>query len=247
VQDPTSQAEALAGAAGSVGVVVEAGGEQSPAADAVLESHTHHDDGAPKEAGGEAPADAERRGGRSRDRYGRDRRERGGERAERPAPADIATGAEVSADEQQQAFAPQAESQPADRGQREQRAQREERPQRAERQDRAPREERQRDPGRDRAPEAAAAAPVAAAPASGLPRVQPFQLPVEDLKGVAEGSGLQWVLSDAEKIAAAQAAAAAEPQPVRVPRERPPAVTLDDGPLVLVETKRDLRNMQLPF
>jgi ribonuclease E len=77
--------------------------------------------------------------------------------------------------------------------------------------------------------------------------VQPFQLDVDQLKGVAEGSGLQWVLSDADKIAAAQAAMASEPQPVRVPRERPPVVVVDEGPLVLVETKRDLRNLQLPF
>jgi len=32
-----------------------------------------------------------------------------------------------------------------------------------------------------------------------------------------------------------------------VPRERPPAVVVDEGPLVLVETRRDLRDMQLPF
>jgi ribonuclease E len=80
-----------------------------------------------------------------------------------------------------------------------------------------------------------------------VPRVQPFQLPVDDLKNVAEGSGLQWVLSDSGKISAAQAALAAEPQPVHVPRERPPAVVTDEGPLVLVETKRDLRDLQLPF
>jgi ribonuclease E len=34
---------------------------------------------------------------------------------------------------------------------------------------------------------------------------------------------------------------------VHVPRERPPAVALDNGQLILVETKRDLRNMILPF
>jgi ribonuclease E len=34
---------------------------------------------------------------------------------------------------------------------------------------------------------------------------------------------------------------------VRVPRERPPAIVFDEGPLVLVETRRDLRNMTLPF
>ena len=77
--------------------------------------------------------------------------------------------------------------------------------------------------------------------------MQAFQLPVEELARVAESSGLQWVNSDAERIAAAQAAIAAEPKPVHVPRERPAAVVMDQGPLVLVETKRDLGNMTLPF
>ena len=53
--------------------------------------------------------------------------------------------------------------------------------------------------------------------------------------------------SDAEKIAAVQAAIATEPKPVHVPRERPAPVVVDAGPLVLVETRRDLRNMPLPF
>jgi ribonuclease E len=42
-------------------------------------------------------------------------------------------------------------------------------------------------------------------------------------------------------------AIAAEPQPVRVPRERPAPVSLDEGPLVLVETRRDLGEMRLPL
>jgi ribonuclease E len=106
------------------------------------------------------------------------------------------------------------------------------------------------------APAAPAPAPIAAtasgAPAqpaaaeAGLPKVKPYQLPTQQLLQIAEGSGLQWVNSDAEKIAAAQAAIAAEPQPVRVPRERPAPVVIDEGPLVLVETKRDLRQFQLP-
>ncbi|RAR54471.1 UNVERIFIED_CONTAM: RNAse E [Acidovorax defluvii] len=88
----------------------------------------------------------------------------------------------------------------------------------------------------------------AAAPApQGMPRVQGFTLPLDALHQVAAASGLQWVNSDAEKIAAVQAAIAAEPQPIRVPRERPPAVVLDEGPLVLVETRRDLSAMTLPF
>ena len=79
-----------------------------------------------------------------------------------------------------------------------------------------------------------------------LPKVQPYHLPVAELAQVAEGSGLQWVNSDHDKIAAAQAAIAAEPKPVHVPRERPPAVVLDEGPLVLVETRRDLGEMFKP-
>lgn len=83
--------------------------------------------------------------------------------------------------------------------------------------------------------------------AKGLPRVQAYELPLSALNEVAQSSGLQWVNSDADKVAAVQAAIAAEPKPVHVPRERPPAVVMDSGPLVLVETKRDLRDMKLPF
>ncbi|OOG42230.1 Rne/Rng family ribonuclease [Polaromonas sp. A23] len=95
-----------------------------------------------------------------------------------------------------------------------------------------------------------AAAPVAAAPAPvarALPKVQSYELPLQDLAQVASSSGLQWVNSDASKIAEVQATMAAEPKPIHVPRARPPAPQLDSGPLVLVETKRDLREMTLPF
>ena len=68
-----------------------------------------------------------------------------------------------------------------------------------------------------------------------------------ELVQVAQSSGLSWVNSNPEKIAAVQAAIAAEPKPVHVPRERPAVVQVQEGPLVLVETKRDLRNMTLPF
>jgi len=80
-----------------------------------------------------------------------------------------------------------------------------------------------------------------------MPKVGSYTLPKETLLEVAQGSGLQWVNSDPARIAAVQAAIAAEPKPVHVPRERPAPVALDDRPLVLVETKRDLRNMTLPF
>jgi ribonuclease E len=84
---------------------------------------------------------------------------------------------------------------------------------------------------------------IAAAPA----KVAPFVLPVSSLQAVVESSGLQWVGSDAEKIRAVQAAMANEPQPAHVPRERKPVVQVDAGPLVLVETRKDLSQVKLPF
>jgi len=94
----------------------------------------------------------------------------------------------------------------------------------------------------------AAAPAVAAAPAAReLPRVQPYTLSVSDLNQVANAVGLQWVNSDADKVAAVQAAIAAEPKPVHVPRPRPAPVVIDEGPLILVETRKDLRSMTLPF
>ena len=100
------------------------------------------------------------------------------------------------------------------------------------------------------APTVAPAAPaveIAAPAVASRAEAAPFRLPMAELTGIAERSGLQWVNSDADKIAAVQAAIAAEPKPVRVPRERPPAVVIEEGPLVLVETRKDLRNLSLPF
>ena len=74
-----------------------------------------------------------------------------------------------------------------------------------------------------------------------------FELPLEALQALARAAGLEWVQSDANKVAQVQAAIAAEPQPVHVPREPKPVVLPDEGPLVLVETRRDLRELQLPF
>ena len=87
----------------------------------------------------------------------------------------------------------------------------------------------------------------APAATAGLPKVQPFVLPINDLAQVAQTSGLNWVNSDPEKIGAAQTAMAAQPKTIHVPRERQAPVATDEGPLVLVETKRDLRNLTLPF
>lgn len=54
-------------------------------------------------------------------------------------------------------------------------------------------------------------------------------------------------MSNEDKVRAVQAAMAAEPKPVHVPRERPPKVELDEGPLILVETRKDLSEVKLPF
>lgn len=90
-------------------------------------------------------------------------------------------------------------------------------------------------------------APQEAVAATGMPKVQAFTLPEAELHRIATDAGLQWVGSDADKVAAVQAAIAAEPKPIHVPRERPPLVVLDEGPLILVETRRDLAGMVLPF
>jgi ribonuclease E len=70
---------------------------------------------------------------------------------------------------------------------------------------------------------------------------------MDELSQVAQSSGLQWVNSDASKVAMVQAAIAAEPKPVHVPRARPAPIVIDEGPLILVETRRDLRNLPLPM
>jgi ribonuclease E len=91
---------------------------------------------------------------------------------------------------------------------------------------------------------------VEAAPAIPTPAAlvaAPFVLPMADLSALAQQAGLEWVNSDAGKISAVQEAIAAEPKPVHVPRERKPPVVLDEGPLVLVETRKDLSQVKLPF
>ena len=67
------------------------------------------------------------------------------------------------------------------------------------------------------------------------------------MQALASSAGLEWVNSDPARVSAIQAAIAAEPRPIHVPRERPPLVVLDEGPLVLVETRKDLGAMGLPF
>jgi ribonuclease E len=254
--------EAPAGAGATVAAVADMGTSQgAPMANAVLESHAHQDmpqDGQANEQLNGQPAGQDdngegRRDRRSRDRYGRDRRERGDQRPaqgsdaqqdEEPAQPSMFEAFRTPAAAQPAAPVQQADASPAEAAVTASVAPVVGAPVAAPA------------PAPAAAPVAAAprvAAPVAAAPApaaptgKALPRVQAFQLPVDELARVAESSGLQWVNSDAERIAAAQAAIAAEPKPVHVPRERPPVVVAEEGPLVLVETRRDLREVALPF
>ncbi|TSE30304.1 ribonuclease E/G [Tepidimonas charontis] len=98
------------------------------------------------------------------------------------------------------------------------------------------------------APAASAdSAATPARPSGGDTAPPPYRLPVEQLEALMRAAGLEWVQSNADKIAAAQAAIAAEAPPAHVPREPRAAAVVDDGPLVLVETRRDLREMRFPF
>jgi ribonuclease E len=74
-----------------------------------------------------------------------------------------------------------------------------------------------------------------------------FELPLQDLNTLASAAGLEWVHSDAARVAQAQEAIANTPKPAHVPRERPVVVAVDEGPLVLVETRKDLSQLKLPF
>jgi len=180
-------------------------------------------------------------------------------------PLDTAAATDAPADNT--AEQAQGERQPRERGERGERRSRDRYGRdRRERGDRQPREERPDGaapeqgtqdmvasaapaPSHASAPAPVQAAAPAAAPAAraGLPKVQAYTLPVADMQGVAQAAGLEWVNSDADKVATVRAQIAAEPKPIHVPREIKRIVLEDFGPLILVETKRDLRNMTLPF
>ena len=253
---------------------------EASASEAALGSEQTADANATTEGTG-AAENGERRERRSRDRYGRDRRERAGET--RPdAAADQGSGDDTAEPARQSAEA-QAEDRPAPRSyfERAQQAAASSAPTQSAAAPQANQETAPVD-GQPAAPAADAvaapvnqpspAAPVATAPApapapapaaaastaqtapasapaasTALPVVASYTLPIDSLQQVAQSSGLVWVNSDSAKVAAVQAAIAAEPPLVRVPRERPPAVVVNEGPLVLVETRKDLNTLQVPF
>ncbi|MCB2016978.1 MAG: ribonuclease E/G, partial [Hydrogenophaga sp.] len=175
---------------------------------------------------------------RSRDRYGRDRRERA-PREEETTEATVPAATADAADDERPTrsyFTMPVESNPE-----------------------AEVPTPQTPPTADVEPVPVLSAPTSTAPEStpkehgtpharrGLPLVQPYTVSIEELTGIAQGSGLEWINSDESKVAAAQAAIAAEPKPIHVPREPRPVMVVDEGPLVLVETRKDLREVVLPF
>ena len=214
---------------------------------------------------------------RSRDRYGRDRRERGGERGDRPERTERSNDADASAtqapaqtaDRGQSYFAvangSTAQGVSVDNGQQVPAATTAPAPA-APVADFAVPMPASTIAHTSQTPAALVAsspvvAPVVSAPVAvaqtvstapavaAMPAVTSYTLPTADLAVVASGSGLQWVGTDASKVAAAQAAIAAEmaAAPARTPRARPAPAVVEAAPLVMVETKRDLRNMELPF
>ena len=201
-----------------------------------------NDDFAEQRDGEQRDAQRERR---SRDRYGRDRRDRHGEERSERKP-------EAHGDEAQQQV---AESAPRSYFQR---AQSDAQPVvQAEVADQAPVAAAQDDVAVAERADVAVQAPVAApmrerkaapvavpaaepAAAGRMPLIGQYELPLNELAQVAQSAELVWVNSNAERVAQVQAAIAAEPKPVHVPRERPVLPPLDELPPVRVETKRQL-------
>jgi ribonuclease E len=91
------------------------------------------------------------------------------------------------------------------------------------------------------APETGTAAPISNESSP------PFELPLNDLHRIVQAAGLQWVHSDADKVRAVHDEMSREPKAIHVPRVVETLVPEDVGPLVLVETRKDLRQFKLPF
>ena len=96
-------------------------------------------------------------------------------------------------------------------------------------------------------PEAREVATPAAPQAAPQATVQPYALPADELAAMLAAAGMQWVATDADKAAATREAMAAEAKTAHVPRAPKPVVVADEGPLVLVETRKDLSQLKLPF
>lgn len=69
----------------------------------------------------------------------------------------------------------------------------------------------------------------------------------QSLEEIARQAGLEWVSTDPQRAAEVQEAIRNEPAPARTPREPKPHAPIEDASLILVETKKDLSKMELPF
>ncbi|MFM0123959.1 Rne/Rng family ribonuclease [Paraburkholderia sp. RL18-101-BIB-B] len=87
-------------------------------------------------------------------------------------------------------------------------------------------------------PAAIEPAPVAVAPQAPQQAPRHSAVSAEALKPVLEQAGLVWVNTDADKLRAAQEAAAQTVKPARVVRERKPLPPSDSAPMQQVETGR---------
>ncbi|MEM5460940.1 Rne/Rng family ribonuclease [Paraburkholderia phytofirmans] len=87
-------------------------------------------------------------------------------------------------------------------------------------------------------PAAIEPAPVAVAPQAPQQAPRHSGVSAEALKPVLEQAGLVWVNTDADKLRAAQEAAAQTVKPARVVRERKPLPPADSAPMQQVETGR---------
>ncbi len=84
-------------------------------------------------------------------------------------------------------------------------------------------------------------APFAAPAAAPAPLAHPAApMSAESLQPMLESAGLIWVNTDADKLREADAAAAREPAPVRVPRERKALPPVDPTPMQQVETSKTM-------
>jgi len=190
-------------------------------------------DAAPAEepAASQQPGEREAEGAgaprRSRDRYGRNRRERSAT-AEADEAAEASANSQASAPSTTPASAPA--SAPAEVGHEAE----------------APARSYFNRPSAQAAAAAASAATSASVPTVSTPTVTPFVLPLAELETLASAAGLQWVQSDLARIEQARAASAAQAPVPHAPRQPKAVQPPDDGPLVLVETRRDLRQLVLP-
>ena len=189
--------------------------------------------GSPSTPAVEAAAGGEERRGRRRRRRGR-----GSERGERGAggaPVESALNEPESEQPQREATesTPQREPTPA-------RAPQRERPQREPAVQREPALQRELALQREPAPQSEPAPqPAVLRHESPLERaIEPAPMAMAELLPMVESSGMKLAQTDPEKLAAAQARAAAlQPPPVRVGRERPVLPPVEEAPLTQVETR----------